>query len=293
MGQPLRDGCTSDTITAGMGDFAECGKMRRTFAGVLASVALLLAATQIYAQPAGNPAPPRRQAAPLKPQDICARWETMTPMRLIVACSEVIRNDPNAAWAHLNRGIAHGAGGDTTRELADYNKAIELNPKLANAYQNRGVIAFNNGEFAAAATDFAKTVELNGDAYAVLFLHLAKARGGETATTELETNAAKLKAANWPYPVAELLLGKKLPAAVLAAATTREQKCEAQFYIGEFYAITNDKEAAEKPLRLAASLCAKDVVESNAATAELKRLGFGPPKPRLARPAAGRSAPPQ
>lgn len=205
-------------------------------------------------------------------------------MRLIVACSEVIRNDPNAAWAHLNRGIAHGAGGDTTRELADYNKAIELNPKLANAYQNRGVIAFNNGEFAAAATDFAKTVELNGDAYAVLFLHLAKARGGDTATTELEANAAKLKPGDWPYPMVELLLGKKPPAAALTAAKTREQKCEAQFYIGEFHAITNDKEAAEKPLRLAASLCAKDAVEFNATIAELKRLGFGPPKPRPARP---------
>lgn len=231
----------------------------------------------------------------MKPQDICARWAAMPPMRLIVACSEVIRNDPNAAWAHLNRGIAHGAGGDTTRELADYNKAIELDPKLANAYQNRGVIAFNNGEFSTAATDFAKTVGLNGDAYAVLFLHLAKARGGDTATTELEANAAKLKAADWPYPLVELYLGKKTPAAALTAATTREQKCEAQFHIGEFHAIANDKPAAEKPLRLAASLCAKDTVEFGAAIAELKQLGFGPPKPRPARPRAapaGAQAPP-
>lgn len=214
-------------------------------------------------------------------------------MRLIVACSEVIRNDPNAAWAHLNRGIAHGAGGDTTRELADYNKAIELNPKLANAYQNRAVLAFNNGEFAAAAADFAKTVELSGDAYAILFLHLAKARAGETATTELEANTAKLKAGNWPYPVAELLLGKKMPAAVLTAATTREQRCEAQFYIGEFHAITNDNASAEKPLRFAAGLCAKDAVEFTAAIAELKRLGFGPPKPRPARAPAGQAAGPR
>ena len=260
--------------------------MRRTFAAGLAFAALLLTATLAAAQPANPAPPPRRPTVPLKPQEICARWETMTPMRLIVACSEVIRNEPNAAWAYLNRGIAHGAGGDTTRELADYNKAIELDPKLANAYQNRGLIAFNNGEFATAAADFAKTVDLNGDAYAILFLHLAKARGGETAAAELEANAAKLKAGNWPYPVAELLLGKKLPTAVLTAATTREQKCEAQFYIGEFHAIANDKAAAEKPLRLAAGLCAKDAVEFTAAIAELKRLGFGPPKPRAARPPA-------
>ncbi|OQW58715.1 MAG: hypothetical protein A4S14_06700 [Proteobacteria bacterium SG_bin9] len=244
-----------------------------------------MTASVAFAQAPSAPAP-RRPPAPLKPQDICAKWATMTPMRLIVACSEVIRNDPNAAWAYLNRGIAHGASGDTTRELADYNKAIELDPKLANAYQNRAVIAFNNGEFASAAADFAKAVELNRDAYAVLFLHLAKAHGGETATTELEANAAKLKVSDWPYPVAELLLGKKTPTAVLTAATTREQKCEAQFYIGEFHAITSDKAAAEKPLRLAAGLCAKDAVEFTAAIAELKRLGFGPPKPRPARPAA-------
>lgn len=239
-------------------------------------------------------AAPARARVPLKPQDICAKWETMKPMQLIVACSEVIGSDPNAAWAHLNRGLAHGAGGDTTRELADYNKALELNPKLANAWQNRGVIAFNSGEFATAAADFAKAVSLSGDVYAILFLYLARARSGETATNELtaelEANAAKLKDESWPHPVAELLLGKMPPAAVLKAAKTREQKCEAQFYIGEFHAIANNKAAAERPLRLAAGLCAKDTIEFGAAIAELKQLGFGL-KPRPARPAPAPSGP--
>lgn len=266
--------------------------MRRTIAVGAALAALMLTVNLAMAQTEGSP-PPRRPA-PMKPQDICAKWAIMPPMRLIVACSEVIRNDPNAAWAHLNRGIAHGAGGDTTRELADYNKAIELDPKLANAYQNRGVIAFNNGEFAKAAADFAKTVSLSGDPHAVLFLHLAKARSGDTGITELEANATKLKAGEWPYPIVDLHLGKKTPAAALTAATTREQKCEAQFHIGEFHAIANDKAAAEKPLRLAAGLCGRDTVEFGAAIAELKHLGFGPPKPRTARPPrnAGASQPP-
>lgn len=259
--------------------------MQRTRAAAAALAISMLTASQGAAAPA-------RARVQLKPHDICAKWDTMKPMQLIVACSEVIGGDPNAAWAHLNRGIAHGAGGDTARELADYNKAIELNPKLANAWQNRGAIAFNNGEFSAAAAYFARAVSLSGDAYAILFLHLAKSRGGETATAELEANAAKLKAESWPYPLAELLLGKMPPAAVLKAAKTREQKCEAQFYIGEFHAIANDKAAAEKPLRLAAGLCAKDTIEFGAAIAELKQLGFGPPKPRPARPAGAQPAPP-
>lgn len=267
--------------------------MRRTIAAGAALAALMLTATLAFAQTQAAPSP-RRPSAPMKPQDICAKWTTMPPMRLIVACSEVIGANPNAAWAYLNRGLAHGAGGDSTREAADYTKAIELNPKLANAWQNRGVIAFNNGEFAAAAADFGKAVSLNDDPYAVLFLHLAKARGGDAATTELEANAAKLKAGDWPTPVLELYLGKRTPAALLTAATTREQKCEAQFHIGEFHAIANNKAAAEKPLRLAARLCTKDTVEFGSALAELKNLGFGP-KPRPARPPAspgGSPAPP-
>ena len=47
--------------------------------------------------------------------------------------------------------------------------------------------------------------------------------------------AAKLKPDDWPYPIVDLYLGRKSLQAVEAAATKPEQRCEAQFYIGEWY----------------------------------------------------------
>lgn len=232
-------------------------------------------------------------AAPLKPQEICARWASMKPMRSIVACSEVIRTEPEAAWAYLNRGLAHGAGGDSEREIADYTRALSFDPTLTSALLNRGIAHFDRGDFGDAATDLAKVVSKTGDAYAMLYLFLARSRGGVAdAATEFETSAAKLTASGaWPAPIVELYLGKKQPPAVVAAATTPEQKCQAQFYTAEWFALGDGKADATKPLRMAAGICARDSIEFNSALAELKRLGIGPPRPKpAAQPAAAPAA---
>ncbi len=230
-----------------------------------------------------------------KPQDVCAKWETTQPARLIEACTETIGLDARAAWAYLNRGIAYAATGKADEELADYSKAIELDPKLVNAWQNRGVAHYDRGDFAAAAGDFAHVAGVKKDPYVMLLLYLAGSRSGvATAASDLEAYARTLGAAgNWPFALFEFYLGKKPVPATLRAAVTKEHRCEAQFYIGGFLASANNKASAERPLRTAAGLCAKDTIEFNSALAELKRLGFSttPPKPRPARPPAAPSGP--
>jgi rhomboid protease GluP len=73
--------------------------------------------------------------------------------------------------------------------------------------------------------------------------------------------------------VVELFLGQRTPEATLTAPAKPDERCEAQFYIGEWQLLRADRPAAIESLQTAASTCPKDFVESTDAQAELKRLG--------------------
>ena len=70
-----------------------------------------------------------------------------------------------------------------------------------------------------------------------------------------------------------MYLGQRTPEATLAAPTKPDDRCEAQFYVGEWQLLQADRPAAIESLRTAANTCPKDFVEATDAQAELKRLG--------------------
>ena len=117
-----------------------------------------------------------------------------------------------------------------------------------------------------------RAVELEDDIYAMLFRFLARTRAGETAAAELEANAGRLKTKEWPYAVAELYLGKRSPAATLDAAIKPDDRCEAQFYIGQWHILKSNAAEAASALKVAVDTCPKTFVEFTAAIAELNRL---------------------
>src|SRR5262249_5143100 len=128
-------------------------------------------------------------------------------------------------------------------------------------------------DFAAAIDDFKRVVDTDANAYSTLMLYLSRARAGrKDAVSELTKTAAKLKAGDWPYPIVELYLGRKQPQAMEAVAKKPEEKCEAQFYIGEYHLTRGAKAPATKALQLAVDTCPKDFVEYRASVEELKRL---------------------
>jgi tetratricopeptide (TPR) repeat protein len=225
----------------------------------------------------------------------------------LVDCDQALKLDPNDVSAYNNRGNAYSGKGDREHAIADYTRAIELNPKFATAYSNRarqwrgkgdlaraiadltdairinprdlygyrerGVMEFNKGDLQSAADDLKRATELGDNPYAMAYRFLVRAHLGEDATAELQDNAARLPTKDWPYPVIELLLGKRTPERTLAAATIEEQRCEANFYIGAWYAVHSDRDKARAPLQTAVDTCPKDFGEYFAAVAELKRLG--------------------
>ena len=108
----------------------------------------------------------------------------------------------------------------------------------------------------------------------MLWRHIALARSGnQSAVAELETDAKKLKQPDWPYPVVELFLGRRTAEAMLAASTKPDEKCEAQFYVGESRLMRGERAGAVELLKAAVESCPKDYIEYRGAVAELKRLG--------------------
>jgi len=83
-----------------------------------------------------------------------------------------------------------------------------------------------------------------------------------------------LKSQDWPYPVIEMFLGRSTPERVLSMASTPGERCEAQFYIGEWHLLRANSNMAAAPLRTAAAICPKDFDEYAGAVAELKRLNL-------------------
>jgi lipoprotein NlpI len=198
--------------------------------------------------------------------------------------SAAARADYNKALALPSKGgdgpwakaVAHLAlathDGTYDRALAAYTEAMQSEPKRALWVRYRGYANFVTGNFGAAAEDLKRANDLQEDAYPMLWRFLARSRLGQDAAGDLDAGAARLKEKNWPYPVIDFYLGRATLADVQAAAITVDDKCEAEFYIGEWNLLRGRMDAARESLRLAADMCWKGAAEGAAAIAEIKRI---------------------
>jgi tetratricopeptide (TPR) repeat protein len=220
--------------------------------------------------------------------------------------SKAIAIDPMSADSYSDRGLAYAANGDYDRAIADYDralaidpkdpqaydsrggafiglgryddaiaeftKAIELYPTHATAYEHRGYAHFYKGDFTGAVADLSRSLDRNDSAYPMLFRFLAESRIGENAAARLAAGAGRLKTRAWPYPVIDLYLGRQGPDATLKAGSNDMERCQAQFYIGEWGLLRKQFTEAAAALRAAAASCPKTRLEYDGAVAEVKRL---------------------
>jgi hypothetical protein len=89
----------------------------------------------------------------------------------------------------------------------------------------------------------------------------------------LQEKSAGLNPAEWPFPVIELFLGRRTPLEMVAAAIKPDEVCEAQFYLGQWGLLRDERVASIEALRKAVETCPRDFNEYAGAVAELKRLG--------------------
>jgi tetratricopeptide (TPR) repeat protein len=172
----------------------------------------------------------------------------------------------------VGRALAYERTGDLERAIADFDSAVTLEPQNLAALTDRGYAHFNRGDFAAAAADLSRVMEQGLYTYPALFRFLAQSRAGLPAS-DLEPAARRMTNQSWPYAAFELYLGRRDPAATLAAAQKPEERCEAQFYVGEWHLLQGDQAAAKPYFEDAAGACPTTFVEYAGAQAELRRLG--------------------
>jgi lipoprotein NlpI len=187
--------------------------------------------------------------------------------------------NPQAAKAFTSRGIAWHARGDYEHAIADYDAATRLDPRDILAVNNRGLARYFQGEFALAARDFARARQMSEpDAYVAIWSYLARTRNGESVRSEFERDVAELPDDAWPAPVLRAYLDRISPRALLAAAAHSdagrevEQRCEADYYIGQWHVIRGERESAVAHFLAAQDECPRFFLEYTGAAAELKRL---------------------
>src|SRR5271166_5902962 len=167
--------------------------------------------------------------------------------------TEAIRLNPNYAAAFNNRGLTYNNKGEHNRAIADYTESIRLRPESGVAFRRRGYTHFFRGDFSTAAADLLRANELVNDPYAMVWRFLARGRMGEDGEAELSANAARLKSKDWPYPVIDLWLKRRTPDEVRVAASTPEKKCEAAYYLAEWYLLRGNGTKARASLQDAAN----------------------------------------
>ena len=188
---------------------------------------------------------------------------------------------PDHPVAYNARGIAYDGQGLYDRAIADYNTAIDLRPEYAPAYYNRGNAQFYLARFDLAARDYEALLRTNpSDIYRVIWLYLARERAGENGMVEMVGYAERIDVSRWPGPVIKLFLGQAGPREVmeslkgLSGDKRREQQCEALFYLGQYYMIEGNAEAAVSLFRRTLDTGVTKFNEYIGAKAELERLGL-------------------
>jgi len=191
----------------------------------------------------------------------------------IAAFDKAIAKDNKYVWALVRRGATYRQLGRFEQALKSFDRAVELSPRSAWPLAWRGRAKFFVGQFPAAAADLEQANKLTPSPYATLFHYLAlKNTGSADADAVLGKETSGLDDGSWPHLIARLFLGKADKQALMEAATDPTKRCEANYYVGEWLALRNERQQALENFKKAAETCPKDYIEYAGATAALKRL---------------------
>jgi tetratricopeptide (TPR) repeat protein len=81
--------------------------------------------------------------------------------KVIEKFTEVIKLDPNYAYAYNNRGSAYDKLGEYQKAIDDYTRVIGIDPNIAVAYYNRGLTYYKLGEYRKAIDDYTRAIGID------------------------------------------------------------------------------------------------------------------------------------
>jgi tetratricopeptide (TPR) repeat protein len=182
------------------------------------------------------------------------------------------------AQMYLQRAAVRRVQGDPLGAIAEFDEAIKLEPRNITALRGRARQHYYARRFEAAEADFAAILDLRPSGFDAAWLSLARTHRKPEDKAPLEQALAQVKDDAWPAPVLRYLLGRVSRAELLAAAVasdprkTRDQECEARYYIAA-RDLAEGRTAEARPLLAAArDGCPSTFIEHEAAVAELERL---------------------
>jgi lipoprotein NlpI len=185
--------------------------------------------------------------------------------------TDAIRLRPDFVDAYSLRAEANQCLERDDAALADANAAIRLRP-AAGYYFTRSRLLWNRGNFSDARADADRAAA--GDprnAYFVLWTAVTALRTGGLEPARFNALAAS-SGGGWPRPLIELFAGRASPQDAWRAAINSDQKCEANFYIGQWQLARGDRFSARALFQTAAAQCPRDYIAFDAAQRELRRL---------------------
>jgi len=212
--------------------------------------------------------------------------------RAILEYTKAIEVKPDLVEAYFNRGLAYSGKGDYNRAIQDHTKAIELKPDFALAYFNRGIAYLDKGDYDPdpvgfrsnddydrAVRDLNRAIELKpDDAYARVWLFLAKERLGQDGKIALAEWRKGLKDGEWMTQIVRMCVGEITPEQCLAAASDKdprrdkEKKCQGYYYVGRYYLLSGhyDDARARDSFRQCVATGVTNFMEYASAQAALK-----------------------
>lgn len=174
--------------------------------------------------------------------------------------------------------------GDRAAADRDFSKLLTLRPTAhhASIYSYYAIGLWTYGDFSAAGQNFVTAMRLaepkrKQNIYFALLYAMTAQRAGQFDMAAFNAFAEKLPS-DWPMPVLNFYRGTITVDEVYRAAAdsgavqAAEQKCEADFYIGEWNIAHGDKIAGAPRIHLAAENCPHTFTEYNLAHIEEKRL---------------------
>jgi tetratricopeptide (TPR) repeat protein len=185
---------------------------------------------------------------------------------------------PDYLQALYARASGNICTGNLDAAISDIDAVLKVKPD-SDGYTERAKVRWEQSNFTAAAADYEKALELQPKAtYSVIWLEMSRMRGGIFDVAQMRRDMAGLAVAGWPSPVFNLYLGNVKPDFVNAAAASGDPqtainwKCEANFYVAEWWLAQKNTDAAKPLLLEAQAKCPRDFVEYEGANVELKRL---------------------
>jgi lipoprotein NlpI len=182
---------------------------------------------------------------------------------------------------YVDRGVVLHKLKDYDGASRDFQKAIALAPDNSNAYYSRGMLYYYQARYKQAKDDFESGVSLakvEDAPYGMLWLYMTLAKLGADGKTALADYAVDHDLKQWPGAAIELLLEKKTPQEVLAAAANEDKKkerlqlCEAHFYVGQYHLLGGDTAKAREAFEKVLDTKVREYLEYQYAAIELERL---------------------